>query len=108
MKKTILFAALIIAATGFTTQVSAQYADRHSDEQQYDHHKRIRNGMRNGELTRSEARHLRMREARFRHDKHMAMRDGRLTPRERRHLRKEEKRNGMAIYRNKHNNNYRY
>jgi hypothetical protein len=108
MKKKFLFAALIIAFTGLTTGLSAQYVGKTLTEHQQNHHKRIRHGVRNGELTRAEAIHLRMREAKLRHDKQMAMRDGVITRRERRILNKEQKRNSMAIYRQKHNNNNRY
>jgi len=106
MKQKILFAVLIVALTGFTTQVSAQY--NNGNEYKTNQQKRIHNGVRNGELTRSEARHLRMREAKLRHDRQMAMRDGKITRREMRQLRKAEKRNNVAIYNNKHNRNKRY
>ena len=105
MKQKILFAALIVALTGFTTQVSAQY---NNGNEYKTNQKRIHNGVHNGELTRSEARHLKMREAKLRHDKRMAMRDGKITRREMRQLRKEEKRNNVAIYNHKHNRNKRY
>ncbi len=106
MKQKILFAALIVALTGFTTQVSAQYNNR--NDYKTNHQKRIHNGVHNGELTRNEARHLRMREAKLRHDKKMAMRDGKITRREMRQLKKAERRNNVAIYNYKHNRNKRY
>ncbi|MBS1523827.1 MAG: hypothetical protein JST50_22685 [Bacteroidetes bacterium] len=69
--------------------------------------RRINQGVRSGELTKSEAHHLRARENKIRNDKRMAKADGHVTRGERRHLRKEENRTSRTIYRKKHNDRVR-
>jgi ribosomal protein S2 len=85
-----------------TSTVKAQRTPviNHTEHRQM---KRINQGTRSGELTRSESVNLRMREQRIRADKHMAKADGRLTLRERANLRHREARLSKAIYRKKHN-----
>ena len=68
---------------------------------------RIREGVRSGELTRSETRSLAMKENRTRHDLHRAKRDGVITRRERRELRRDRRMNSRSIHRLKHNRRHR-
>ena len=65
---------------------------------------RIANGVKSGELTPRETRHLEMREAKIQHDKKAAKADGTITPEERKKLRREENRTSRAIERQKHDN----
>ncbi|MFL6231068.1 MAG: hypothetical protein ACJ741_20010 [Pyrinomonadaceae bacterium] len=65
--------------------------------------RRIRQGMRSGELNRREARHLERRESRLRRNEWRARRSGGvLTARERTRLQRQENRTSRAIYRQKH------
>jgi len=68
---------------------------------------RIREGVRSGELTRSETRDLAVRERNTRRDVRMAKRDGVITPRERREIRRDKRMTSRAIYRKKHNRRHR-
>ncbi len=83
-------------ATGLTQDHSIN--DRQHDQQQ-----RIRQGVRSGELTRSEARRLEMEQARIRRDEARARRSGgRLTPRERARIQRELNHSSRDIRREKH------
>ncbi|MDT7602189.1 MAG: hypothetical protein QOF61_186 [Acidobacteriota bacterium] len=65
--------------------------------------RRIRQGVRSGELNRRETRHLERRETHLRRDERRARRSGgELTTRERSRLQREENRTSRAIYRQKH------
>lgn len=68
---------------------------------------RIRQGVRNGELTRSEAARLEQQEARIRAQERRAKRDGRFTPAERVRVQRSLNRTSRQIYRQKHNNQTR-
>jgi hypothetical protein len=69
--------------------------------------RRINHGVRSGQLTRNEARHMRTDERKISRDKRMARVDGHVSIAERRHLRHEENRTSQAIYRHKHNERIR-
>jgi hypothetical protein len=63
---------------------------------------RIHQGVQSGELTRPEARHLRMGEARLNYNEARAKADGVVTPAERARLHNEANRESARIYRQKH------
>jgi hypothetical protein len=98
-----LFAAALMSGTMF-----AQEATPKINERQVDQQKRIRQGVRSGELTRKEARHLEAGEAKIQHDKKMAKADGKVTKAERNKLRHEQNHESKAIYNKKHNRHHRY
>jgi hypothetical protein len=70
-------------------------------------HRRIRQGVRSGQLTRAEAARLRREQARIAAQKRAARRNGRVSPAERARLRREQNRANRRIYRAKHNNRRR-
>ena len=70
-------------------------------------HERIKDGVDSGQLTKKEARHLRARQAKIRHDKRVARMDGVVTPAERKQLHKEQRRASRAIHRQKHDEQHR-
>jgi len=69
---------------------------------------RIRNGVRNGELTRMEAAKLHHEEWEINRDKRHAFADGRLSRRERRELRREQRRHNRHIAMMRHNRRMRF
>jgi hypothetical protein len=94
---------LLIAALAITSMAEAQTRTPVINHRQHRQERRIDRGVRNGELTRNEAHHLRGDERRISEDRRKAMADGRVTRAERRHLRREENRPGREIYLDKHN-----
>ena len=90
-------AALLVAASAFAQTATPVVTDR-----QINQHERIKEGKESGELTKPEARKLKMREAKIRHDKRVAKSDGVVTPEERAKLNREQSRTSRAIYRQKH------
>ena len=69
--------------------------------------RRIRQGVRSGELTRGEFRRLEREQARVRRHEARARSDGRFTLRERARINRELNRSSRHIYRQKHNRLYR-
>jgi hypothetical protein len=65
-------------------------------------HERIREGRKNGELTRAESKRLRNEQHRIELEKRMAMADGTVSPGERRFLHREQRRANRHIHRQKH------
>ena len=94
---------LVVAMLAVTSVASAQTHTPVITARQHMQESRIHRGERNGQLTRSEARNLQMRENRLERQKMMARADGRVTRAERRHLRREENRLSRSIYNKKHN-----
>ena len=90
-----------------TSIASAQTRTPVINHREHSQERRINQGVRSGELTRNEARHLRAMKEKYSSDKRMAKADGRVTAAERRHLRREENRTSRAIYRKKHNDRVR-
>ncbi|MBK7433084.1 MAG: hypothetical protein IPI66_03715 [Chitinophagaceae bacterium] len=66
-------------------------------------HSRIRQGVRNGELTRAETINLSRRERSIRREMRRAKADGVVTPGERRQINREQRRLNRSIARKKHN-----
>lgn len=99
MKRMIVAAALLI--TGLLTQ-TANAQGPGIGGTQAKQEIRIKQGVRNGELTRREAAHLQMQQAEIRHDKRVARRDGVVTPRERAYIKAEQAHASKNIYMQKH------
>ena len=106
MKIKILGGALI-ALLAVTSIANAQTKTPAINHAQHKQERRINQGVRSGELTKSEARHLRKDERKIRNDKRMAKADGHVSRAERKHLRKEQNHVSRAIYRKKHNDRVR-
>ncbi|HAO47614.1 MAG TPA: hypothetical protein PLZ45_01685 [Ferruginibacter sp.] len=68
---------------------------------------RIREGVRSGDLTRTETRSLVAGQRRLHRDVRRAKRDGVITRNERREIRRDKRMNNRAIYRKKHNRRHR-
>ena len=98
---------VLIAALAFTSVAEAQTHTPVINQRQHNQNRRINRGVRSGELTRNEARHLRTDERHINRDKRMAKANGHVSRTERRHLRREENRTSRAIYRDKHNRRVR-
>lgn len=101
MKPILLFTLLSIGMA-FSIPSMAQTATPGITQRQVNQQKRIRQGVRSGELTRREARRMELRQAKVQHDKKVAKADGTVTPAERRKLRREQNRTSRAIRRQKH------
>ncbi|MEO6850605.1 MAG: hypothetical protein ABI203_12155 [Mucilaginibacter sp.] len=102
-----ILGSLLVAALAITSVAQAQTRTPVINHREHTQERRINQGVRSGQLTRNEARHLRTDERRINRDKRMAKADGRVTTSERRHLRREENRTSRAIYRDKHNGRIR-
>jgi hypothetical protein len=98
-----IFGGLLVAALAITSMAQAQERTPVINHRQHRQERRINQGVRSGELTRNETRHLRGDERRISEQKHMAKAEGRMNYAERAHLRREENRTSRAIYRDKHN-----
>jgi hypothetical protein len=98
-----IFGGLLVAALAITSIAQAQTRTPVITHRQHNQDRRINNGVRSGELTRNETRHVRNDERRISADKRMARSDGHVTAGERNRLRHEENHTSRAIYRDKHN-----
>ena len=98
-----IFGGLLVAILAVTSIAQAQTRTPVITHRQHVQDHRINNGVRSGQLTRNETRHLRADERRISRDKRMARANGHVSGSERRHLRHEENRTSHAIYRDKHN-----
>jgi hypothetical protein len=94
---------LLVAALAITSVAQAQTRTPVINHREHRQEHRINQGVRSGQLSRTEARHLRGDERRIDRQKRTAMADRRMHRAERRHLRHEESRTSRAIYRDKHN-----
>jgi len=106
MKSLALFALVIVLlpAAGWAQDPEHRTINGREREQQ----QRIRAGVRNGELTRREARRLESEEARIRVDEAYARRSGgQFTPRERARIQRELNHSSRDIYRQKHDRQHR-
>lgn len=101
MKPILLFTVFSIGLV-FSVSSIAQTATPGVTQRQVNQQQRIKQGVRNGELTRREARRMELRQAKVQHDKKVAKADGTVTPAERRKLRREQNRTSRAIRRQKH------
>lgn len=99
MKRMIIAAALLV--TGLLTQTASAQGPGIGGTQ-VKQQVRIKQGVRNGELTRREAAHLQMQQAQIKHDKRVAKSDGVVTPRERAYIKAEQAHAAKNIYVQKH------
>lgn len=81
----------------------AQTATPRITKRQIRQQHRIKQGVKSGELTKPEARHLEARERKIQADKKAAKADGVVTAKERAKIKREQNRASRAIYRKKHN-----
>lgn len=98
---------VLVAALALTSVAEAQTKTPVINGRQHMQEARINRGVRNGELTRHEARNLRQDERRLTAEKRAYKADGRVTRAERRHMRRQENRISHAIHAKKHNARFR-
>jgi hypothetical protein len=103
MGRTLLCAALLIAAASFTSSAEASPRSPGVNHRQHRQAARIHHGVRSGELTRAEAHRLRHLQRNVRRDERRAKHDGELSLRERARLHRDLNRSSRAIYRLKQN-----
>jgi hypothetical protein len=96
MKTKILFSAIIMA-------LAISNADAQTGKQ-IRQHKRIKQGVQSGELTRAEAINLRKGQKEIREEKREARADGVVTPAEKQEIRQDQRKESRKILRKKHNN----
>jgi hypothetical protein len=89
--------ALSLAIAGTASAGTPRY-----DARQHNQRERISNGVRSGELTRRETRHLAAGQVHLNRVEHRAKADGVVTARERAHMQHEENQQSRRIYRQKH------
>ena len=93
------FLLILVLALGLgITSTNAQISQRAVNQ-----HQRIKQGVKRGELTRTEAKNLRSNERATRRDIRSAKSDGKITPAERKDIKKDERKSSRKIYRKKHN-----
>ena len=97
MKTKILLSAIMMA-------LAISNADAQTTARQVRQHKRIKQGVKSGELTRAEAINLRNGQKEIREDKREAKADGVVTPAEKQEIRQEQRKESRKIFRKKHNN----
>lgn len=95
MKTKILFSAIILALT--ISNADAQ------NGRQVRQHKRIKQGVQSGELTRAEAVNLRNGQKEIREEKREARADGVVTAEEKKEIRQDQRQESRKIFRKKHN-----
>ncbi|MEP7278498.1 MAG: hypothetical protein ABI813_07645 [Bacteroidota bacterium] len=108
MKKYFMVASLsfvfaTIAITGFAQTKTPVVKERQENQQ-----KRIANGVKDGELTAKETKHLESREVKIQQDKKAAKSDGVVSRKEKVKLHREQNRASRAIYRQKHDAQVRH
>jgi hypothetical protein len=108
MKKNFISAGLLLAFVMIASAGFAQAKTPVVKERQERQQKRIAEGVKTGELTAKETKHLEAREVKIQHDKKEAKEDGVVTRKERTQLRREQNRTSRAIYRQKHDAQVRH
>ncbi|MEO5681904.1 MAG: hypothetical protein ABIQ88_04640 [Chitinophagaceae bacterium] len=101
MKKNLIATSLLLAFLTAGTVSFAQTQTPVVRERQENQQKRIGQGVKSGELTAKETRHLEAREIKIQHDKKEAKADGVVTNREKAKLHREQNRASRAIHRQK-------
>jgi hypothetical protein len=99
MKTKILFSAIIVALCMNSAEAQAG--------RQVRQHKRIKQGVQSGELTRAEAVNLRNGQKEIREEKRDARADGVVTPAEKQEIRQDQRKESRKIFRKKNNNRTR-
>jgi len=102
MKRTWIFA-IVLLVCSFYADVLAQDKTPVVDQREKNQQERIKEGVKSGELTPAETRHLEMQQGKIKADEMNAKADGKVTPAERRHLKREQNRASRNIHRKKHN-----
>ena len=103
MKRIVSVILTTVFALGLSVAASAQNTNTpRVDRREHNQQRRIRQGVRSGELNRREARRLRRQERVTRAQEAAARADGTVTKRERRHLNRRENRTSRRVYRQKH------
>ncbi len=92
----------ILAALAVIATAPAMAGTPRLDEREANQKARIHQGVKSGELTKPEARHLREGEARLNYNEARAKADGVVTPAERARLQNEANRESARIYQQKH------
>lgn len=95
MKTKLLFSAIILALT--VSNAEAQTG------KQVRQHKRIKQGVKSGEITKAEAINLRKGQQEIRQEKREARADGVVTPAEKKEIRQDQRQESRKIFRKKHN-----
>jgi len=106
MKKIVSGILTTVFALSMSIAVFAQETPR-VDRRERHQQRRIRQGVRSGELNRREARRLERQQAVTHAQEAAAKADGKVTKRERRHLNRRENRTSRHIYRQKHDSQKR-
>ena len=100
---TMSFLAAVLLASVAGPAFAHPHASPRVDRREFRQHLRIRDGVHRGQLTRREARRLRMGQRRIHRMEWRSKADGRFTLRERFRIRRMQDRQGRAIYRLRHN-----
>ena len=108
VRKWSFFLGTIVCVALSATSAWAWVPAHTNNRTQYHQQARIRQGIRNGELTRREARRLEAERTKIRRDERRFRADGNLSPRERERLQRERNRFNRDIYRQKHDNQDRH
>ena len=108
MKKNFIAAGLLLAFVSVAAVSNAQTQTPVVKERQENQQKRIAEGVKDGELTAKETKHLEGREVKIQKDKKEAKADGVVTPQEKAKLHREQNRASRAIYRQKHDAQVRH
>jgi hypothetical protein len=104
MKRVLLISAFCF---GMISLASAQHTPKINHKQQHQT-VRIAHGVKNGELTRPEAKRLAREQKHIQHEKRLAKADGKVTRRERKHIRRDQRMASRDIYRQKHDRQNRH
>jgi hypothetical protein len=99
--KAIVFVFALFSFSVFGLQAQSQPTPK-VKQTQVQQHKRIKQGVRSGELTRPEAVQLQKQQVAIQRKKRVAKADGVVSPRERRHIRVSQKKASANIYHQKH------
>lgn len=106
MRKFALAATLALIAT--TTVASAHDRQSEIDRREWRQEQRIRQGVRSGEITRGEYRHLETEQARIRQMERNALRDGHIDRYEAARIREAQNNASRHIYRESHDSQRRW
>ena len=105
LKSFLLISALFF---GFTLFSQAQTATPGINKSQVKQQKRIKQGVKSGEITKAEFARLQLQQVRFHRSKAAAKSDGVITPKERFKLNLHQAKTSTAIYHQKHDKQKRY
>ncbi len=107
MNKTLALSLALCATTFMTSAQAGGTRDPGVNHRQHHQAARIVQGVRSGELTRRETRHLAHQQMRIRHEERRFKSDGTLTRRERAKLHHDLNHASASIYRQKHDRQHR-